>query len=119
MCHYKTLYYDNNNGYIIHCMECDNIQIGYGNILITFHQNDFGSFRNWLKQVGNNQTVPEHSMEFHIKSIVVPTPCEGLKLLLSVKELGEFNHMLDVADTELQSLALLKLFNTAEDEECQ
>lgn len=114
MCHFKTLYYDNNNGYIIHCMECDHIQIGYGNILITFHHRDFGSFREWLKQVESNQTAPEDSTEFLIKSIVVPTPCEGLKLLLSVKELGEFNHMLDVADTELQSLALLKLFNNAE-----
>jgi hypothetical protein len=94
-------------------MECDNIQIGYGNILITFHHNDFGSFRQWLKEVECKQSVPEHSTEFHVKSIVVPTPCEGLKLLLSVKELGEFNHMLDVADTELKSLALIKLFNNA------
>lgn len=118
MCHYKTLYYDNNCGYIIHCMECDHIQIGYGNILITFHIGDFGSFRQWLRHVENSQTIPEDSSEYHIKSIVVPTPCEGLKLLLSAKELVEFNHMLDTADTELQSLALIKLFNNAGDTAC-
>lgn len=115
MCHFKTLYYDNNNGYIIHCMECDHIQIGYGNILITFHVNEFGTFRNWLKRVESGQTYPEHSTEYHIKSIVVPTPCEGLKLLLSVKELVEFNHMLDIADTELQSLAMIRLFNNTDE----
>jgi Fe-S cluster assembly iron-binding protein IscA len=46
-----------------------------------------------------------------LRCIVVPTPCEGIKLLLSLRELKEFDHMLEEADTELQSSCLLKLFN--------
>jgi hypothetical protein len=46
-----------------------------------------------------------------IRCIAVPTPCEGIKLLLSLRELKEFDNMLEEADTELQSSLLLKLFN--------
>lgn len=38
--------------------------------------------------------------------------CEGVKLLLSMKELIAFNNMLETADTELKSLELIKIFQT-------
>jgi hypothetical protein len=43
---------------------------------------------------------------------VIPTPCDGMKLLLSLRELNEFNIMLETADSELRSLELIKLFET-------
>ena len=46
-----------------------------------------------------------------LRCILVTPPCEGIKLLLSLRELREFDHMLEEADTELQSSCLLKLFN--------
>ncbi|MEP7318963.1 MAG: DUF6686 family protein [Panacibacter sp.] len=110
MCSFQTLYYNNDCGYVVRCADCDNIQIGYGNVLITFHESEFKSFRYWLGQIEENQIIILDSAEYKIKSVIVPTPCEGLKLLLTQKELVEFNKMLDAADTEIQSQQMLKLF---------
>ena len=45
------------------------------------------------------------------KSIIIPTPCEGLKLFLSHRELQELHNMLDAADSEWRSQQMLQLFN--------
>lgn len=42
--------------------------------------------------------------------IVVPSPCEGVKLLLSMRELRAFDEMLENSDAELKSLEMIKLF---------
>jgi hypothetical protein len=114
MCRFQTLYYDNDYGYVVKCTHCSNIQIGYGNILITFHESAFGHFKYWLKDIEEKRFVPHNSAEAHTKSIMVPTPCEGLNLLFSYTELTDFNRMLDQADTELQSQQMLDLFKTGE-----
>ena len=111
MCNFQTLYYNNDFGYVVLCLHCNNIQIGYGNILITFKETEFNSFRYWLRQIEENQFVDAGSTEYVAKSVMVPTPCEGVKLLLSQKELNEFNIMLDTADSEMQSQQMMKLFN--------
>ncbi len=46
-----------------------------------------------------------------VRSIMIPSPCQGIQLLLSANELSEFSSMLEEADTELQSLELIKLFD--------
>ena len=109
MCHYRTLYHNDAVGYAIHCTRCDTIQFAYGNVLITFLQSDFFHFHEWI----NNMCVEEAG---HVhdcrKSITVPMPCDGLKLLLSSTELHELNNMLDAAGTELKSQELLSLFKS-------
>jgi succinate dehydrogenase flavin-adding protein (antitoxin of CptAB toxin-antitoxin module) len=42
---------------------------------------------------------------------MIQAPCQGIQLLLSAIELAEFNSLLDCADTELQSLRLISLFD--------
>jgi hypothetical protein len=49
-----------------------------------------------------------------VKSVIIPTPCEGMRLLFSYRELHELDTMLDAADTELQSLDLIDLFSEGE-----
>lgn len=114
MCTFQTLYYHNDHGYVVKCGECNNIQVGFGNVLLTMSAATFSDFSNWLRNMeeGVDPQRYAHTPEAHIKSVTVPTPCEGLKLLFSPAELYIFNRMLDAADTELQSQAILELFNT-------
>ncbi len=46
-----------------------------------------------------------------VRSIMIPSPCQGIQLLLSYNELNEFSAMLEEADIELQSLEMIKLFD--------
>lgn len=107
MCSYQTLFHDDNTGYVVRCNECEKIQLGFGNIMLTVSMDEFDSFRQWLKKILHEQVaVPKENL----RNIMIPTPCEGVKLLLSMRELREMDHMLEEADTELQSCGLLKLF---------
>ncbi|HKO79574.1 MAG TPA: DUF6686 family protein [Chitinophagaceae bacterium] len=108
MCSYQTLFHNDNAGYVVCCNECENIQIGFGNLMLTVNEKEFESFRSWLKKIMDEQSTSE--MKETIRCIVIPTPCEGIKLLLSLRELRDFDHMLEEADTELKSSCLLKLF---------
>lgn len=107
MCHYQTLYHDDRTGYVVRCPECEKIQVGYSNLVLTFSLEDFDSFRWWLRKIGDDHHTQVNT---RVRSIVIPTPCEGMKLLLSRQELDEFYGMLEAADTELQSIELIRLF---------
>ena len=107
MCTYHTLYHSENNGYIIKCLQCQNIQLAFGNVCITFPADDFGSFFNIIKKFSGNLSS---TVTVHAKTIYIPTPCEEVKLLLSHAEVNSLVEMLDVADTELKSLHLILLF---------
>jgi len=110
MCRHQTLYYDDNTGYVIRCMVCENFQLGYGNILITLSAADFASLRNCVMNVHDHH---QYSSDVHtdVKSFFIPTPCDGLKFLLTHKELKALNNMLDMADTEWKSQQLMDMFN--------
>ncbi len=107
MCHFQTLYHDDHTGYVVRCSECEKIQLGYGNLMLTFNQEDFGSFRWWLRKMKDDQLQAQSPT---LRCLVIPTPCEGMKLLLSRRELDEFDRMLDSADSELQTLEMIRLF---------
>ncbi len=107
MCNYQTLYHDDRTGYVVRCIECDKIQIGYGNLMLTVSAEGFSTFHSWLRKIKDEQ--PSSQSET-LRCILIPTPCEGIKLLLSFRELAEFENMLEEADTELQSVEMIKLF---------
>jgi hypothetical protein len=109
MCRHETLYHDDRTGYVVRCCECEKIQVGFNNVVITFNVEEFSSFRSWLLRI-KNECQPGQNDK--LRSIVIPTPCDGMKLLLSLRELNEFNIMLETADSELRSLELIKLFET-------
>lgn len=110
MCHYQTLYHDDTTGYIVRCPECEKIQVGYNNLVITFSTEDLESFCWWIKKIKDDCDPAQNE---RLRSIVIPTPCEGIKLLLSLRELNDFHAMLESADSELRSLALIKLFEAS------
>ncbi len=107
MCTYHTLYQNEANGYAIKCLQCNNIQLAFGNACITFPVADFPSFFTEIKKFAENLS---HTVAVHAKIIYIPTPCTDVKLLLSHAQLNALVNMLDVTDTELKSLHLLSFF---------
>ena len=108
MCYHETLYHDNEKGYIIHCLYCKHIQLGFGNIAITFCKDEFLRFQQSMARV--HAGLSAAAADSPLKNITLPTPCEGINLLLSPRELNQLNHMLDMAETELRSQELIDLF---------
>lgn len=108
MCSYQTLFHDDNTGYAVRCKACEKIQLGFGNLMLTMDENEFDSFRILVKTTLDEQSI---EMKESVRCIVIPTPCEGIKLLLSRRELHLLDRMVEDADTELKSVCLLELFN--------
>ena len=106
MCSYQTLYHQPGEGYVIHCRQCNHLQLAFGNVSLSFNKEGYSSFLNYLRD-------SEHlaDADSHTKSIRIPTPYEGMQLLLSGKEMKQLICMMDTAETEFKSLQLLELFN--------
>jgi len=85
------------------------IKTGFGNFAVTLSRQDFADFFDLIKKNTAEQLL---SSDLYNKTIVIPTPCEGIKILLSPKELNELFLMLDTADTELRSQELISLFGS-------
>jgi hypothetical protein len=107
MCQYQTLFYDDKVGYVIRCLHCENFQIGYGNVLVNLYTPDFTDFVQWIKDYRNDL---QETADASVKSVIIPTPCDGLKLYLSQRELKELHEMLDTADSEWRSQEMMRLF---------
>ena len=108
MCDYQTLFHDDQTGYIVRCNSCEKIQLAYGNLVITFSEEEFPRFHSRISRMHAQQ---DRSINKASRCIMIATPCQAMKLLVSLQELDEFVVMLETALVELQSLALLKLFN--------
>ena len=107
MCSYHTCYQCNTRGYIVQCTECRRLQMGYGNIMVVFYPDEFESFRKLVKDLHNRQEPEERK---HLKHIVIPTPSDCVRLLLSQADLAELHEMLEEADNEIKVRQLLELF---------
>ena len=112
MCSYKTWYYDDSIGYVIECGKCKKLQIGFGNVLITFLKEEFCSFRKHIDTIYERH---EPAADATVKHIMIPTPCIGLTLLLNTKEMKELHEMLEYVDNEMQAQQLLQLFQGEEE----
>jgi len=108
MCSYQTLFYNEVTGYVIHCRQCNTIQLAFGNVLITLYKEDFYGFHQCINRI--KEEYEEYS-DCAKKCITVPTPCEGIKFLVSGPELAQLQVMVEEAETELKSLAMLSLFD--------
>lgn len=105
MCTYQTLFHNPREGYVIHCRQCNHVQTGFGNICMTLSRDGYLSFLKYLREcliVADNDP--------HIKTIRIPTPYDGMHLLLTGEEIKRLVSMLDEAETEWRSLELLQLF---------
>jgi len=107
MCTYHTCYQNETKGYIVQCTECRRLQMGYGNMMIVFHPDEFNSFRRLVSNLQSEQPPEERRQ---LKHIVIPTPADSVRLLLSRHDLAELHEMLEEADSEIKARQLLELF---------
>ncbi|MFT4022830.1 MAG: hypothetical protein QM664_03475 [Flavihumibacter sp.] len=107
MCAFDSLFHDPDTGYVLRCKECDHLQLAFGNIVLTLQERDYPAFVSWLKEIEEEHAGDELCT---LKNIVLPTPCEGMRMMFSLVELRKLNAMLDEADSELQSRRMLNLF---------
>ena len=111
MCSYQTLFYDDESGYVVLCQGCNSIQVAFGNILLTWNRPDFYDFYHFIKRMF--QETPIDVAAINKKTLAIPVPCEGVRILVSTRELQQLHHMLDMAETELQSQQLMSLLSGA------
>jgi len=109
MCTYHTCYQNDTRGYIVQCTECRRLQMGYGNMMIVFYQDEFKSFMRLVNKLQAEQPPEERRQ---LKHIVIPTPSDSVRLLLSRDDLAELHEMLEEADSEIKARQLLELFGT-------
>lgn len=111
MCNYQTLFYDDECGYVILCRGCDSIQVAFGNVLLTWNRPDFYDFYHFIKRMFSE--TPIDAATVNKKTLAIPVPCEGVRILLSPRELQQLHTMLDSAETELQSQQLISMLSGA------
>lgn len=107
MCQYQTLFHHADTGYVIRCTACDRIQVGFANLLLTFREEDLAPFLRWINRIRDEQ---QPGLNPIVRSIIIPSPCEGVSLLLNPKELESLIGMMEIADSELKTLQLIQLF---------
>jgi hypothetical protein len=106
MCDFQQLYLGQ-EGYLVRCLACGNLQLAFGTAVITLNEADFQSFRQLVK----DRQLLDHTVdEGHLKKVVLPIPYAGVHLLLTYTELDQLDEMLDEGDSEMTSLAMLELF---------
>lgn len=107
MCKYDSLYFGD-DGYVVNCKKCGNYQVAFISTLLTLSQNDFDTLRKLISYKCNKEyfTLTETA-----KCVVVPTPCQGICMILTKSEVIRFNEILEEADNEMKVLSLLSLFN--------
>jgi len=108
MCDYQRLHFDESTGYVIRCNKCKNIQVGFGNTILTLDEMGFINFLEKLKVIAwAFKELPNKQL----KQIQIPMPDFGFILLFSQNELLALIHMLDYADAELKYLLMIELFD--------
>lgn len=107
MCNYHTWFHNDKRGYVIECNKCNKIQVCFGNMLLSFDQNSFACFRNCVE---NNLARVPVMADRNVKSVVLSTGHNGVNIILSEAELHGLHNMIDYADTEMKTAALVKLF---------
>ena len=107
MCEFDTLYFGN-DGYVARCKSCNHYQIAFVTTVLTVTQQQFNTLQ---KQVSHKFEYAVNSNDENAKNILIPTPCTQVQLCLTKAEVAAFNNMLQHADMETKTLALLSLFN--------
>lgn len=106
MCEFKSLHYGD-DGYVVRCKQCGHFQTGYMSTMLTLTEDDFGILCKMVKYKNSEA----ESFPGNCKNIILPTPAEGIFMLLTKQEVSRFNEILEEADNEVKALNLIRLFN--------
>ncbi|MFN3665965.1 MAG: DUF6686 family protein [Sediminibacterium sp.] len=105
MCQYQTLYHHAQHGNVLRCTECDQIQVGFGFVLLNLTEDVFYSLHRYLLEC-----CTQPSENRHIRNRILPMPYDGIQLMMSTDELEQFCRMIDHAESELRAQELIRLF---------
>jgi len=111
MCTYKTWFHDDAIGYTVQCTDCQNLQIGFGNVMLTLSHSAFAGFR---EMVNREAEIIDLENMSSCKCVILSTPCASINLLLSPMELIALQTMLESADNEMKAHQLLALFGSGD-----
>lgn len=107
MCQLK-FWLDAVNGYVAQCVHCGLYQVAYGTSLLTFTELQLQQFTTEIMQLA---TIGCPGGQEHVKAIILPTPEFGYQVILCHKELLELDKLLQNAQVEITTGALLALIS--------
>ncbi|HOZ97248.1 MAG TPA: hypothetical protein PKY86_07985 [Niabella sp.] len=105
-CEFQTLY-AGPDGYIVRCNLCGHYQVAYISTLINLNENDFHLF---YKKVKAQNRIDYSAVSQDSKIIMLATPSPNINFILTPSELITLHDILEKADTEIKTHALLGLF---------
>ena len=104
---FQSLYYGD-DGYVVRCNQCDHYQFAFLSTMLTVDTAGFNMLCRMVKQKCLEET---NALADHSKCIIVPTPAEGIYMLLTKTGASRFSEILEEADNEEKALSLISLFN--------
>lgn len=107
MCELQSLHFSD-DGYVVRCKQCGHFQIAFISTILTLTEQDFQLL---CSVVRNKYREEDCCPNENVKCIIIPTPCQGIRLILTQKDAKELRHMLEEADSEYKALLLIGLFN--------
>lgn len=107
MCEFQSLYF-NDDGYVVRCKQCGCYQLAFGSTMLTLTKKGFETFCKMVKHKCNER---DFLFSEHSKCVVIPTPSNGVYMLLTKNEVNQLNEILEEADNEEKAQCLLSLFN--------
>jgi hypothetical protein len=107
MCIFQSLYFGN-DGYVVHCKECNHYQLTYMSTMLTLTECDFQSLYTNVKY---KCAEADYSLAEHSKTVIIQTPTQGVGIFLIRFETVRFSEILEEADNESKAQALIRLFN--------
>lgn len=106
MCEFQSLYFSA-DGYVVRCKECDCYQVAFGSTMFTLAPADFSAF---CKMVPGICSLADQPGAENTRCIVIPTPYQGISMLLTRNEAKRFNRILKEAEKEAEVQYLFNLF---------
>ena len=101
MSHFHTnidLLSQSNSGHVGVCMDCGNIQVSYGNVLLYFTEE---SLRRFVKSLNNID--PSYVFEMpEGKRILITSPCKTVMMTLDESELSDIISLVEEAIINLE-----------------
>jgi len=106
MCNFKY-YYSGVDGFVSQCNGCGHFQVSFGGMVLTLTSHDFQVLCHVTDFKCKDLPGPLYD---NIKSVFIPTPCPYVYFFLTPHEAIDFRTMLEKADSEHKTRALLSLF---------
>ncbi|MES2777867.1 MAG: DUF6686 family protein [Bacteroidota bacterium] len=108
MCEFESLYYGD-DGYVVRCKHCGHYQVAFISTMLSLNERNFQALYTLVQQKCQEA---DYSFTEHSKTVILKTPCDGVFIMLTRNEARRFSEILEEADNEAKSLALIRLFNT-------